>query len=146
MHSSFSAFKKSRLHWDGRTDGRTDGLTDTTSYRDARTHLKEHLNQQFFSTMTGSRCNLRNWYVGAFFALCRNIYFFFNFYQYFFLAKKVQGNLISIISIFFTHFSMIFIDLDAHKSGSMSVLNRKSWCFCHLTPFCARFRKRKKIL
>ena len=39
-NSSFSAFKKNRLHRDGRTDGRTDGPTDTTSYRDARTHLK----------------------------------------------------------------------------------------------------------
>ena len=39
-NSSFSAFKKNGLHRDHPTIRRTDGRTDTTSYRDARTHLK----------------------------------------------------------------------------------------------------------
>ena len=38
---SFSALKKTGYTGtDGRTDRPTDGRTDTTSYRDARTHLK----------------------------------------------------------------------------------------------------------
>ena len=35
---------------------------------------------------------------------------------------------------------MILIDFDAHGSGAKSVLNRKSRCFCRLTPFCATMR------
>ena len=40
-NSSFSAFQKNRLHRDRRTDRPTYRPTDTTSYRDARTHLKK---------------------------------------------------------------------------------------------------------
>ena len=49
-------------------------------------------------------------------------------------------NLISIISIIFIHFSLIFIDFDAHGSGAKFILNRKLSFFRHLTPFCATFR------
>ncbi len=40
VSGSYTAFEKNGLHRDRQTDQQTNRRTDTTSYRDARTHLK----------------------------------------------------------------------------------------------------------